>query len=78
MLKNLPLFAPLVFTGRLVIFGSSLGDALVCASLSAVLCLQMYFDSKKQEPISQSVKDEIEQLKASIASIKLGKSLGRG
>lgn len=74
---NLPLIALLLFTGRLVVFGASLGDAIVVTALSTLCGATAYLKSHKTPDINGDLKSELDSMKSALASIKLGKSLGR-
>jgi hypothetical protein len=77
MEKNVSLAAMLIFGLRLVIKGSSLGEACALAALCALYGFILYLESKKEVPINDSIKEELRHLRSAIDSIKLAKSVGR-
>lgn len=74
---NLPLIALLMFTGRLVVLGASLGDAIVVVALSALCGATAFAKSKIVPDVNGDLKAELDNIKTTIAAIKLGRTLGR-
>lgn len=81
MEKFISLGILLVFSLRLVIKGSSVGDAGALATLCALYGFFLYLETKKQQPLNDSFKAEIrlelEQIKTSMNGFKITKALGR-
>jgi len=66
-----------VLSGRALIIGAGIGDALVIASLCALCAFKFYTDSKKEIPINDSVKNELSDLRSAVNGLKMAKSLQR-
>ena len=77
MLKYVTLGAFIAFSGRLVVLGASIGDAMALGALAALYGFSLYLESVRQAPLNDQVKKELEELKTSVASLKLGRSMGR-
>lgn len=66
-----PLAALMVVVSRVVIFGATIGDSIAVCGLSALLGFVFFLESKKQQPVNDSVKAEVEHLKNQIDGIKV-------
>jgi hypothetical protein len=77
MEKKIALSAMLVFGLRLVIKGAGIGDACALAALCGLYGFILYLDSKREVPINDQVKSELEQLRSAVQNLKLAKSVGR-
>lgn len=62
---------------RHMLYSSSLGDAIVVAALASSYCYSLYLESKKEEPINDAIKSELENLRTAVSSLKIAKSLSR-
>lgn len=76
-LKYIPLVAFSGYTIRLIIFGASIGDALALLSFASLCAFFYFLEDKKEAPINDSLKNEIEQIKSTVNALKISKSLGR-
>lgn len=56
---------------------TSLGEAATIAALCALYGYQLYLDSKKEKPINDTVKKEIEDLRSAVNALKVGRAFGR-
>jgi hypothetical protein len=56
---------------------SSLGQAVAIAALCATYAYNLYLDSKKEAPINEEVKKELQELRGAITSLKINKVFGR-
>lgn len=81
---NFPILILSAFIARPLIYGASLGDALVIIGLSALYASQSYLQSKKEPVANKALVDRIVELeeqvritKENITSVKLGVSLKR-
>jgi hypothetical protein len=77
MEKNISLAATLIFGLRLVIKGAGIGDACALGALCALYGFILFLDSKKEVPINDQVKSELEQLRSAVNNLKLAKTVGR-
>jgi hypothetical protein len=79
MLKkiNYPLSAMLVLGARLVVKGASIGDAVALAALCGLYAYTLYLASKIETPINDSVKNDLEQLRNAVQSLKIAKTFGK-
>jgi hypothetical protein len=66
-----------VLSGRAVILGCSVGDALAIAALCALCGFRYYTESKKEAPINDTVKNELEQIRSTLNGLKMARSIQR-
>lgn len=71
-IRNLLIVFIAIFLARLVWFGAGIGDALTMISLCALYSTHVYFQQKQVPNIPEQLKQEIENIKSSVASIKVG------
>lgn len=62
---------------RSVVFGASVGDALAIAAAAGLYGYWLYLESKKELPVNEQVREEIQELRGAINALKISKSLGR-
>lgn len=56
---------------------STIGQAIVIAALSAVYGYNTYLNSKKEVPINDEIKKQVEEMRQMMNSLKLTKVFGR-
>lgn len=66
-----------ILSARALVLGANFGDALAIAALCALCSFKYYTDSKKEEPINDSVKSELEQLRSVVNALKVAKAMQR-
>jgi hypothetical protein len=79
MLKNVDFSLVLlaVYSIRPIIFGASLGDAVILTSLATLYGYGQWLIHKKPVDINDSVKQDLEQLKSAVNGLKVAKAVGR-
>lgn len=73
MEKNISLSAVLIFGLRLVLKGASVGDAAALGALCGLYGFILYLASKKESPVNDQVRSELEQMRNTITGLKLAK-----
>ena len=77
-IKYVPIGAFVALTLRCLIFGASIGDSMLFFPISGIIGYLFFLDSRKEVPVNESLKLQIEELKDSVNALKIGKSFGRG
>jgi hypothetical protein len=75
-MKNVNVISSLCFLGqscRIVAIGASIGDALALTALGGLVAFIHYLEIKKEAPINDNIKAEIEGLKSSMNALKMVK-----
>ena len=62
---------------RVVIVGAGVGDALAVAALGGLYAFTLFLESKKEAPVNESIKKELSDVKAALAALRVGKTIGR-
>ena len=70
--QNLPELAFLLFSMRLIILGSSIGDALALVSIAGVLAFRWYLN-KGKDLVTQELLQDMEEIKKSLSALKIDK-----
>jgi hypothetical protein len=55
----------------------TVGEALAIGALAALYAYTLYLDSKKEKPINDQVKQEVEDLRSAVNALKVGRAFGR-
>lgn len=63
-----------VFSIRPIIYGASIGDAIALCGFAALCAYNFYLESIKEQPINESFKKELEDMKSAINSLKISKT----
>lgn len=71
----LPLLAFVGFSLRLIITGATIGDAIALFGFAALYGFHLFLSSKKEEPINDKFKSEIEALKLQVSSLHSANAL---
>lgn len=66
---NLSLFVFIGLSIRLMAVGASIGDSIALAALAGLIGWKMYLDDKKEAPINEQIKADIEELKLQINAV---------
>jgi len=72
-----PLILFILFSLRLIIKGSDLGEALALGVLASLYGYTLYLAHNKEKPINESIHTEIDNLKNTVNALKIAKSVGR-
>lgn len=63
--------------GKILITGATLGDAIAVAALAGLYGFTYYLESKKELPINDQVKSELEQMRSAINGLKISKTFSK-
>lgn len=74
---NVPMTMFVLFSTRLVIFGSGIGEAIALISIAAVYGYYLYI-KRNQDTRFLAFTEELTRLKDAIASLKMERSVKRG
>lgn len=77
MLKNVnySLLAFFLFSIKLVVFGSSVSDAIALFALAGLYGFSLFLESKKETPINDEIKKDLENVKSAVNALKIGRTL---
>lgn len=56
---------------RAAVLGASVGDAIAVTALAALYGWHLYLASTKEQPVNESIKEEISALKTAVSSIRV-------
>jgi hypothetical protein len=62
---------------RSVIFGAQMGDAIVMVAIIAAYVASRYFESQEEEPVNDKIKQDLDDMRATVNALKIGKTFGR-
>lgn len=71
----LPLLAFLGFSIRLIATGANVGDAIALFGFAALYGFNLYIESKREQPVNDQVKAELETLRNQVSSIQSSNAL---
>jgi len=84
MVKHLPTLLLSSFLIRSLIFGANVGDSIALISLCGLFGFFYYLEHKKESPVNEKIKlqlealkEEMNQLKSTVNGVKLGVTIGR-
>lgn len=63
-----------LLVGKVLITGASIGDAIAIAALAGLYGFTYYVESKREIPINDQIKSELEQMRSSINGLKISKT----
>lgn len=61
-------------TLRIIIKGASVGDSIALFAVCALYGYQAWVESKKEAPINETVKQQVQELRDAVNSLKIAKS----
>jgi hypothetical protein len=70
MKLDIPTSLLVCYLARLLIFGASIGDALVLTALTGLFGFIHFLNSKKQPDINAEIKTELETIKKEFVDVK--------
>ena len=56
---------------RCAIYGANIGDALFLISIVGIFAYEKYLDNKKEKPVNDEVKSDLETLKNVVSSLSM-------
>lgn len=76
-LDKLPYGLLSAYVAKLLYFGANVSDAIIVASLVGLVSFFYFVNSKKEQPINDEVKKDIEELKNRVSNISIAKTFVR-
>jgi hypothetical protein len=76
MFKNVALYPLSFFTIRLLILGSSLGDAIAVAAFCCLYGYSLWLEHKASEKVTKQVRDEVAALHSKLSAIEFKVNIG--
>lgn len=71
---NFPLIVLLIFSLRLIIFGSGIGEALALAALAGLYGWTAYLEHSKPETVNATFRKELDDIRSNVNSLKIAKT----
>jgi hypothetical protein len=79
MLKrlNYPLLFLAILLVRSAIVGAGIGDAIALTAAAALYAYSLYLETKREQPVNDQIRKDVETLKHSVDSLKMAKNFSR-
>lgn len=79
MLKSLnyPVIFLTILVGRAAYMGCGVGDAIAIVGLAGLCAYNIYIEGNKERPMSDGFRLELDNLRSTVDSLKIAKTLGR-